>query len=271
MRAFILTVDGRPRNPGLVSGCEAHGVDAEVVTGVLGSTLTHAQLRERYSERGSVFTLDRPLGPGEIGCALGHRQIVEQFAWQTDDRWAIVLEDDAVIERHLAAVVDLLAQLPDAPIILTFVPGRTGPYADQYAPGEAPVRLGDVSATRLSDPPDLNTGYAINRRAALIAARAYRRRRIDSVADWPYRWARNVQFWRLDPPLARPIGADSLIHDDRSALQSAARRRMDPNARKFLLGLLGVRVLQGLTHGYSPGLIWRQDVLPFARRLRGRQ
>lgn len=271
MRAYVLTVDGRPRNPDLVSGSLASGVPAEVVTGVLGSALTDGQLRERYSRRSSKFTLDRPLGRGEIGCALGHRQIMEQFASQSDDPWAIVLEDDAVLGDDLAAVGDLLTELPDSPIVLTFVPGRTGPHADRQVPGQAPVRCNDLTAIRLADPPDLNTGYAMNRRAALIAMRRYRSRRIDSVADWPYRWARDVQFWRLDPPLARPMGAESLIHDDRSALQSAARKRMDPNTRKFILGLLGIRVIQGLTHGYSPSLVWRQDVLPYARSLRTRR
>lgn len=270
MRAYILTIDGQPRNTGLIASCEAAGIAAEVVIGVRGSALTPDELREQYDERASVFTLDRPMGRGEIGCALGHRQIVERFLAEQDDDWAVVLEDDAEVGQHLRAARDLAAALPDAPIVLTFVPGRTGQYADRLHRGRSRVQAGGISAVRLDDPPDLNTGYAVNRRAAQVAATAYAGRRVDSVADWPYRWARRVQFWRIDPPLVHPMGAESLIHDDRSALQSAARKRIDPSTRRFMLGILGIRLVQGMVHGYSPTLVWGQDVLPYARRLRAR-
>lgn len=271
MRAYILTIDGQPRNDGLIGSCEAAGIPVEVVIGVRGSALTDVEVRERYDERASVFTLDRPMGRGEIGCALGHRQIVEHFLATGGDDWAVVLEDDAQVGDHLRAARDLVAELPDEPIVLTFVPGRTGAYADRLHRSQSCVQASGISAVRLDDPPDLNTGYAINRRAAQVADRAYRGRRIDSVADWPYRWARRVQFWRIDPPLVHPMGAESLIHDDRSALQSAARKRIDPSTRKFILGIAGIRLVQGMVHGYAPSLVWRQDVLPYARHLRGRR
>ena len=113
MRAYILTIDGQPRNSGLIASCEAAGIAAEVVIGVRGSALTPDELREQYDERASVFTLDRPMGRGEIGCALGHRQIVERFLAEQDDDWAVVLEDDAEVGQHLRAARDL-ARVGDA-------------------------------------------------------------------------------------------------------------------------------------------------------------
>jgi glycosyl transferase family 25 len=55
----------------------------------------------------------RPLRPGEVGCALSHRQVYEDVVRRGIDR-AVVLEDDvAPRAADVAALGEALAELPD--------------------------------------------------------------------------------------------------------------------------------------------------------------
>ncbi len=59
-----------------------------------------------------VSRLGRPLTPGEIGCALSHRQLYEQTVRNGWSR-VLVLEDDAGPSGDLGCAAAALAELPD--------------------------------------------------------------------------------------------------------------------------------------------------------------
>ncbi|MCQ8878380.1 glycosyltransferase family 25 protein [Pseudoalteromonas shioyasakiensis] len=114
----------------------SHGLCFERIDAVDGATLTPAQINSHYSARLNKEKYHYPLSVGQIGCYLSHRK-----AWQTIvDRqldYAIVLEDDFILEESLTDTISNIEQLqPDWQMIkLSAYQNRTRPIAYQ-----APLR-----------------------------------------------------------------------------------------------------------------------------------
>ncbi|MEI6799153.1 MAG: glycosyltransferase family 25 protein [Pseudomonadota bacterium] len=99
-QAYLLTV----KNPNdeelcnLVRKLQTSEIEVEVVKGVIGGEIS-AKIYFEYA----VDTQKRYgylLSPGEIGCALGHMEILQKIA-TSDEEYALVFEDDAIVYRFV--------------------------------------------------------------------------------------------------------------------------------------------------------------------------
>ncbi|WP_210797728.1 glycosyltransferase family 25 protein [Pseudoalteromonas ostreae] len=91
----------------------AHGLSFERIDAIDGAMLTQAQKEINYSPSLNKQTYHYPLSAGQIGCYLSHRK-----AWQTIvDRkldYAIVLEDDFILDSSIDSAIKNIEQLPFA-------------------------------------------------------------------------------------------------------------------------------------------------------------
>ncbi len=66
-----------------------------------------AELSAKFYFEKAVKGREQALTPGELGCTLSHLQALKEFL-KTDDAYAFILEDDAILPPHLT--VDALTQ-----------------------------------------------------------------------------------------------------------------------------------------------------------------
>lgn len=150
--------------------------------------------------------LRRDMSPGEIGCALAHRNVYKRIL-ASDCEYAIVLEDDAVLVDRidLSLVVDVLRSA--LPRMLQL---RTNPSTSIVIPGQQLVAASGARAFRVGVPPTSTVGYAINRPAAM--ALIDNDRRVSNVADWPIRATMAIAFFApASPPVTFDSSATSVI------------------------------------------------------------
>ena len=263
--AFVLGLPDRYRGHGVEADLDLLGIPYEVVAGVDGRQWDPAQLRTVYSARAAHVTSRRQLAPGEIAVTVGHQRMMARFV-ADGAPWALILEDDARIPGPLAPVLEALARIPRAPVIVQI---------DSRHPLES-KSLGSVGyddGTLWRQPRGAvgTAGYLMNRDAALVALRAYRRRRVDSTADWPFCWSGRVQFWRPERPVVEvPDDKDnSNVHGGRVATYEAVRRHgTAAGAAIDLLRIAGAGALYGRLVGLPFGLVYRQDLERARTRLR---
>jgi hypothetical protein len=265
MKAFLLGLERDFRGEETVSECNRLGLDLQVCFGLDARQESPERIAELYSEAGAKFAIDRRLSPPEVACVWGHQRMRERFLTETDQEWGLFLEDDATFVVSRFPDYADLEPLPAAPIVITLlgIPPE-GMVTERIALSDG------RSLAHLLDPPDYAVAYLANRAAAEMSLMSYRGRGIDSVPDWPYRWNRSVQFWAVDPPIAGIRAMESLLESQRLELQRAATRRISPPIQHLLLTLCGMRLIRGWWLGYSPRLVWQQDVVAFYRRRRWR-
>ena len=257
MRAYVLGIPDRYRGGPLEDDLARLGIAYEVVAAQDGSQWSAEQLESVYSRRAARIVSHRQLTPGEVACALGHRAMMARFAEQGDP-WAVFLEDDARLPRPLQPVFDVLGELPDDPAVIQI---------EQR--GEPRTRAHDVvrfegGALWRQDAPAYGTAaYLMNRPAALLALRADRDRRVDSTADWPFRWADRVRFWGAEPGLAHhDVNPDeSLILAGRTDSLLASRSRGSAErASVAALRITGALALYGRANGVPFWRLYRRDL-----------
>lgn len=89
------------------------GLAAEIVEGVDGATLTEADWACYDGRRcRAIYGLD--LLPGEMGCALGHRRVLERIR-ADGPALALVLEDDVRLDAALVPILTALAAAGPGP------------------------------------------------------------------------------------------------------------------------------------------------------------
>lgn len=258
MHAFVLGLERDFRGSDIVAQCQDAGITVDVFYGLDARHADAALFEEIASPEASRFVLDRPMSRAEIACAWGHQQIHQRLLSIEGAEWALVLEDDARLDRDPRDFAEALDELNDSPTVVTLI---DVPEHARYS--TVKVLEDGTQLVRLSDPPDFTVGYFINQKAAKLAQRAYQGKRIDSVSDWPYRWSRSAQFWAIRPSPVSITAMESLLEADRSVLQAQATMRVQPEVQHLLLSLLGIRLLRGLRLGYSPNLVLRHDFSNF--------
>lgn len=99
------------RRSQLVARLNAAGLDYRFVDAVLGRALSADEV-SRVAPRLFMPRYARNLTPGEIGCSLSHKLVLEAFL-KTSEPMALILEDDAAVPDNVgAAVAEITAKLP---------------------------------------------------------------------------------------------------------------------------------------------------------------
>ncbi len=202
--------------------------------------------------------LGRKMVPGEVGCAMAHRQIMQRFL-ASDNDWALVLENDVAVATP-RSIMDLLkSNSTTSPTVLML-----GFNLDDVP--SLFMRRGWFSI------PSIPTGtfaYAINRPAA-------KRSLVETpfnygLADWPLFLAATTKFRLFYPPLfAHPetdvptlITGRELVSrrfDSFRAIGSSPSERVPPELLATLLRLTLVRDLLRLARRFESLLFGRLGI-----------
>jgi hypothetical protein len=256
VKAYLLGVPDRYRGEPLESDLARLGIPHEIVLGVDGASWSADELARVYSRRAAHVVSRRQLSPAEVACVLGHRQMMSAFV-TSGDEWALFLEDDVRIDQSLLPVFASAKSMSKGPVVVQI-------YAQVPPRSRSLGHVGSAGAEiwRQSAPAYGAAAYLMNRSAAEIALRAYRRRRVDSVADWPFCWAQKVNFWQTEfGYVSHPqVGVDSLLQDARldSRLKARTHPRV-PGVTGHLLKMLGVRALYGRVSNVPFRALYRRD------------
>jgi glycosyl transferase family 25 len=116
VKVYILGLRDSFRGEHLITNLRRKGLDAEISYGIDGRNLTPSQLSKLSSNKRSRRIMRRELTPMEIGCALGHRKIYEQFLL-SDYEWALILEEDCFITEDFVIDKVRLRKL-EGPVIV---------------------------------------------------------------------------------------------------------------------------------------------------------
>ncbi|PKP71893.1 MAG: hypothetical protein CVT82_00570 [Alphaproteobacteria bacterium HGW-Alphaproteobacteria-4] len=219
---FVLTLNGNEaRRAPLLSQLDDMGIRYRLWIGFDGRHGLPAELESLVDRYGAERELGRPLGNGEIACALSHRAIYAEIA-REGLAWAIVLEEDAIIGHAFRDFV-LGTAIADFDLLLLDHKGGYGLpcRSRQMAGGGVRYRVGIA--------PCLTTGYAISAAAAAhLAGAAVPLRR---TADWP------IDISRMNTWAAVPRIVD---HPDEAASGSSLRlERKDVVRQGFARRLTG--------------------------------
>jgi hypothetical protein len=268
--AYILGLPGeRYRGAPLEEDLSGLGIAYEVVPGPDAAAWTAEDLERVYCWQASRAVNHRQMTAGEVACTLGHQEMMRRFA-DSGEPWALFFEDDARIVKPLEPVLAALPALPDVRMVIQL--DVRVPLPPPEAGG---VPLSDGILYRQPYPTWGAAAYLMNRAAALIALRTYRRRRVDSAADWPFCWSGRVQFWRPDSAFAlHPRDwAASHLHAGRSGTFG---RRPKRSIRRYVrsgLRITGLWALYGRLHGLPFFALYRKDLRQVRRKnrtMRGR-
>ncbi|MGP5525471.1 glycosyltransferase family 25 protein [Psychrobacter celer] len=91
--------------------CESMGISPVFIDAVNGKELSKSDI-ERYVDQNRVKKLfGRELLLGEIGCALSHKKIYQKMV-DENIPYAVILEDDATLEKDLPIVVKKILTAP---------------------------------------------------------------------------------------------------------------------------------------------------------------
>jgi GR25 family glycosyltransferase involved in LPS biosynthesis len=196
------------------------------------------------------FLLDRDLTLGEICCALGHREIYNEFL-ETSFEWALVLEDDArlvlkeipytfleKIARHKPSIIQLyglaeaLVQLPINQKEIQMI--KKGGVGDLY---------------RLNFIPELTHAYFINRLAAKQLSESTMNG-IYSTADWPLLGTKGLHFYTSGRPVFVQNPDISILEADRFG--SMLHNKQNSKKLRSFLNILGLKALFGVRQRINP-------------------
>lgn len=190
-----------------------NGIEAEWVTDPHASALTPEIVRRHYREsrrvwrRRAAATMARPfrtLTVGQIAVTISHIDLYRRIA-ASDSEWALVFEDDALLEPRFAERFDeYFAGLPvDADFV--FIGSCCGLRVDAVEPGRHFYRK-DHPATKCTD------SYLVSRSAARAVLRTITPFVLEIDWELNYHLKRHdlVVYW-LEPPLVSQ-GSQTGVH-----------------------------------------------------------
>lgn len=147
-----------------------------------------------YDPKANRHGAKRPLSPGEVACALGHRAIWAEIATGPHPV-ALVCEDDMTFTTSPGPLLAAVAAAPGAfeDVVIKLDGHPRG--------GKEIGRIGDMGIILTSRPPPRTTGYLIGRRAArqLLIASGLITRPVDN--DLKRYWEHGVTILATRAPL----------------------------------------------------------------------
>ena len=113
---LVINLDGAPqRLSAMQNQCDALGIDLTRVSAMDGRDLAAETLKSLPSVDATAFKRNtaRAVRGGDIGCYMSHLRAMTWFL-QSSAEFAVVMEDDAILNADTVAVVDALTA-PNAP------------------------------------------------------------------------------------------------------------------------------------------------------------
>lgn len=110
-KIFVINLD-ESKDRWLDSQKQLTGIKFERVQAVDGGALDVIQKHKHFSHRLNRQQYHKVLTTGEIGCYLSHRKVWEKIVDDNLD-FAIVLEDDFILNAELATLINNITQISD--------------------------------------------------------------------------------------------------------------------------------------------------------------
>ncbi len=210
MKIFVINLDRSiDRREAIFSRLRELGLAATRFPAVDGKTLSEAE--KGYNGRKRRLIYGKNLTDGEIGCARSHLGVYAEMERQGIE-YALVLEDDALIDDTLPAALDAIEVNRDAWDMVRFLP------EEKNLDRARPVKniAGGFTLCRVYGTPGGAHAYVLNRHAAARLAKAGKIlwRPIDTLHGQV--WAHGVRVRCLSPcPVAQNPAYESTIGDKR--------------------------------------------------------
>ena len=196
------------------------------------------------------FLLDRDLTLGEICCALGHREIYNDFL-ETSFEWALVLEDDArlVLKEIPYSFLEKIAKHNPSIIQLYGLAEALEQLPINQKEIQVIKKGGEDDLYRLNFIPELTHAYFINRLAAKQLSKSTMNG-IYSTADWPLLATKGLHFYISGRPVFVQNPDVSILEADR--IGSMVRNKQNIQKLRSLLNILGFKALLGVRQRINP-------------------
>jgi GR25 family glycosyltransferase involved in LPS biosynthesis len=288
MKTYILGIKDNFRGNSIKDELESRGMEVEVVHGIDGQLMTESQIERVYSKSKAKVVSKRELSRGEIACRLGHSEIYARIASESQN-WSLVLEDDTKI-LNFEVLTTLELKDVKKPMIVQ-LQGLTGLQNNSLAiKGEKVTGYGCLvmKVDNLSVKPNVDFpvlcfkglsegtyGYLINKSAATVALNSGNK--IDSTADWPYRWRDEILFAVSAERICEATLSNSNIAFDRDKLSAQITHDFGSSISrnslilriKGLIGIFGLQSIVAFFRGESLRQHYKENILyPFlVRRL----
>jgi len=209
-----------------LAGCEARrapllrslrdlGFEPEVVLGIDGRNGLAPEHESRIDRAMAKRRTGRWLTDGEFACALSHQTLCARLLAEGHEQ-AMILEDDAIVDRDLLPVLADLAEIDFDLLLLDH--DRTRVLRRSMR------RLSSGSVLwRVVNIPDMNTGYILNATgAAAIIERSFP---ISYMADWPCDISALRTYAIMPRAVGRPASKEaSLLQAERLRSKQSVRR-----------------------------------------------
>jgi glycosyl transferase family 25 len=85
------------------------GLDFELVTATDGAALSRSD-RAAYNEAHVISNISRPMSAAEVGCYISHAKLWQRVVAE-DIPWAVILEDDILIQADLKTILSAVDRL----------------------------------------------------------------------------------------------------------------------------------------------------------------
>lgn len=110
INVFIITLkDSTDRQKSIKNQCDKFGIESTFIDAINGKSLSDSEISHYCNQEKAKQLFGRELLLGEIGCALSHKKIYQEII-DKNLSYAVILEDDAVIERGFKDIVSLIIE-----------------------------------------------------------------------------------------------------------------------------------------------------------------
>jgi GR25 family glycosyltransferase involved in LPS biosynthesis len=222
------------------------------------------------------YVLNRDMNLGEIACAAGHQIIAENFR-KTAQEWALVLEDDAILQNDITQV---LARLPkvNQPTIVNLAGIHNSRITPNLKVDTRGPKYFSFKTSKVLTTVSLSHGYLMNKSAAHLIHKY--NRKINSTSDFPFNYRSLVDFYISQEIYFDAPGGTSLIWPDsevtflnfvqksnfyflkniKSHNMKRIRRRL-LQAIEFFYFISGIGFIYPLIIGLPFKCLWREKII----------
>lgn len=186
----VISTDNLIRSKNLELKISEMGLKLQISPGVVPSEMDFRN-GSLHSAFFSKLIGQRKIQMGEVGCALAHRNAIQNLL-DSDQKFGFIFEDDAEIIADFDFNIVMKLLDTSLPIILAlgWIPGFAVAKNQQVYLNDLPIEL--VTS------PTCTFAYAINRAAAKLVIGAHER--IIDFADWPIHTLNKVNFYATHTP-----------------------------------------------------------------------
>ncbi|MFW5834333.1 MAG: glycosyltransferase family 25 protein [Pseudomonadota bacterium] len=172
---FVISLArARERRQRIRAMLDSLGVPFTLVDGVDGAALAADEIERNVDSRLVRIGIGRDLQPGEIGCAMAHRHAYAMIE-RLDRPYALVLEDDAVIDRAAWQVISAIVEDRPPFDLINLQP------LDSFIRRRATHSYGRFRVYPAIRAPSSTLAYLVTPRAAAVLAAEPR---LGRTADW---------------------------------------------------------------------------------------